>query len=277
MPRPRTITTLSADEINQFTPFTHFAGAGSCDASTTKTWSCGAHCNANSGFIPTASGGNGATVQFWYVGFDPNSNAVIVGHQGTDPEKIIPLLNDAFILKGKLNSKLFPGVPTGVKVHDGFKEAHADSAADVLAAVNKTMAAHSTNKITVVGWSLGAAISLLDGVHLHLTLPQADVSVIGYGMPRVGNADWANYVDSIMPGKITRITHQDDPVPTLPFRFLGYHHVSGERHIKDDETWVLCSGQDNTDDQCSTGQVDTVFDYSVPDHTGPYNGIFLSC
>ncbi|KAH8833450.1 alpha/beta-hydrolase [Flagelloscypha sp. PMI_526] len=277
IPKPRTITALTAAQIEQYTPFTHFAGAGSCGPAATKSWTCGVHCSAHPGFVTTASGGDGVTVQFWYVGFDPALKAVIVGHQGTDPKKVVPLLNDAFIPKGALDSNLFPGVPKGVEVHDGFKEAHADSAADVLAAVKTTMSAHSTNKIVVAGWSLGAAISLLDGVHLHLTLPQADVSVYGYGMPRVGNADWANFVDKVMPGKVTRVTHQDDPVPILPGKFLGFHHVSGERHIKDDDSWVFCSGQDNSDDQCSTGQVGNVLQASVPDHFGPYNGIFLTC
>lgn len=30
-----------------------------------------ANCNANPGFRPTASGGDGAVTQFWYVGYDP--------------------------------------------------------------------------------------------------------------------------------------------------------------------------------------------------------------
>ena len=29
-----------------------------------------ANCNQNNGFKPIASGGNGATIQYWYVGYD---------------------------------------------------------------------------------------------------------------------------------------------------------------------------------------------------------------
>lgn len=29
-----------------------------------------ANCNANAGFVPIASGGDGVVTQFWYVGFD---------------------------------------------------------------------------------------------------------------------------------------------------------------------------------------------------------------
>lgn len=31
-----------------------------------------ANCDANPNFKPTASGGDGSDVQFWYVGFDPD-------------------------------------------------------------------------------------------------------------------------------------------------------------------------------------------------------------
>lgn len=65
-----------------------------------------ANCNANPGFKPVASGGNGNSIQYcktltsyiasltyaWviferagYVGYDPNLNTVVVSHQGTDP------------------------------------------------------------------------------------------------------------------------------------------------------------------------------------------------
>jgi hypothetical protein len=44
-----------------------------------KIWQCTvvtfeflANCDANPNFLPTASGGDGDDVQFWYVGFDPD-------------------------------------------------------------------------------------------------------------------------------------------------------------------------------------------------------------
>lgn len=73
-----------------------------------------------------------------------------------------------------------------------------------------------------------------------------------------------------------RITHDHDPVPTLPGRFLGFVHSSGETHIGPDGTWWACSGQDNTaNPQCSTGEVPYVWDGEVADHDGPYAGIML--
>jgi hypothetical protein len=47
-----------------------------------------ANCNANSGFEPVASGGDGDSIQYWFVGYDPALEEVIVSHQGTDPDDL---------------------------------------------------------------------------------------------------------------------------------------------------------------------------------------------
>lgn len=52
-----------------------------------------AKCNANPTFTPVAAGGNGASVQFWYVGYDANLASVIVGFQGTDADKMYVIGN----------------------------------------------------------------------------------------------------------------------------------------------------------------------------------------
>ena len=54
------------------------------------------------------------------------------------------------------------------------------------------MAANKVNKIFITGHSLGAAISTLQGAFLKEKLgAAADIKVRGYGLPRVGNLDWA--------------------------------------------------------------------------------------
>jgi hypothetical protein len=47
-----------------------------------------ANCEANPYFIPIAAGGDGAVVQYWYVGWDPVLQTIIVSHQGTDTSKM---------------------------------------------------------------------------------------------------------------------------------------------------------------------------------------------
>ena len=58
------ITPIASTQVNAYTPYTYYASAGYCNPSVTKTWTCGADCNANPGFQPIASGGDGSSTQF---------------------------------------------------------------------------------------------------------------------------------------------------------------------------------------------------------------------
>jgi hypothetical protein len=103
--------------------------------------------------------------------------------------------------------------------------------------------AQNTSSVTVVGHSLGAALALLDGLSLRLRLDSSvNVRVIGYGMPRVGDQDFADLVDTRLDGQVTHVNNQEDPVPIIPGKFLGFHHVLGEIHINDSGDWKKCPG-----------------------------------
>ncbi|KAF9073600.1 lipase [Rhodocollybia butyracea] len=269
------ITTLSANQINEFTPYSFFASAGYCSPSTTISWTCGAICKANQGFVPVAAGGDGTDTQFYFVGYDPFLNKVIVSHQGTDPTQIENALTDLNFFLTPINSSLFTGVGPIVQVHSGFAAEQALTAPTILAAVKKTMAMFGTGSVTTTGHSLGAALSLLDALYLRLQLPTASVSFIGYGLPRVGNPDFADLIDSFLAGSVTHINNKEDPIPILPGEFLGFAHPSGENHIMDNNAWVACPGQDNPSTECSTGAVPTIFSGNISDHIGPYNGVTM--
>ncbi|KAG6819832.1 hypothetical protein H0H93_008089 [Arthromyces matolae] len=150
-----TFSTLSAPEISGFRPFTNYASTAYCDASQTRNWTCGANCDANPTFQPIASGGDGDNVQFWFVGVDPTLQTVVVAHQGTDPTLLMPLLTDADFFLGDLDPNLFPGVDSSIQVHDGFRDAHAETSGDVLSAVQTALSQSGLNNVTVVGHSLG--------------------------------------------------------------------------------------------------------------------------
>lgn len=61
---PVAITAISNSQVDSYTPFTHYAAAGYCNPSVTEAWTCGANCDANPGFKPIASGGDGSSTQF---------------------------------------------------------------------------------------------------------------------------------------------------------------------------------------------------------------------
>jgi hypothetical protein len=213
------ITAVSAADTAAFKPFTFYASAAYCQPTDTLAWSCGANCDANPDFQPITSGGDGVASQFCelvqsmlfalsltylvYVGYDPDLDTVVVGHQGTNPEKMyailpfglslplkhtrsIPLVEDSDFFLDSLDPDLFPGIASSVQVHNGFRDSQARSAPAVLAAVQSALAQTGTTSVTVVGHSLGAAIALIDSLYLSLQLgTSVNVRTIGYGMPRV--------------------------------------------------------------------------------------------
>jgi hypothetical protein len=159
--------------------------------------------------------------------------------------------------------------------HDDFR-----TAPTILAAVQALLTQHSASSVVLTGHSLGAALALLDSVYLPLHLPPGtSVRTIGYGMPRVGNRAFADYVDALNSngGSLTRVNNKEDPIPIVPGRLLGFVHPSGEVHIQDEgEQWVPCPGHDNTSPLCSVGDVPNVLEGNILDHIGPYDdGAFM--
>ena len=90
------------------------------------------------------------------------------------------------------------------------------SAESVLAAVQTALQQSGLTKVTLVGHSLGAALSLLDSVYLPLHLPGVTFKTFGYGMPRVGNKAFADYVDSHL--NLAHVNNKSVIHQPLPFR-----------------------------------------------------------
>ena len=173
-------------------------------------------------------------------------------------------LRDLDIILKSLDSSLFPGVPSNVRAHKGFageqaryvtssfsliRMPHPDKimcslALTILSLVQYTLSAHNASNITTVGHSLGAAVALLDALYFRIQFNSSvNVRMVGYGMPRVGNRPFANWVDSHLGSQVTHINNLKDPIPILPPRFLDFHHPSGEVHITDSGTWESCPGE----------------------------------
>jgi hypothetical protein len=102
--------------------------------------------------------------------------------------------------------------------------------------------------------------------------------MVGYGMPRVGNPAFADYVDAMhrsdsVKVTVTHINNKKDPIPILPGRFMGFAHPAGEVHIPHDSgsAWVACSGQDNPSLLCTVGGVPNVVQSNILDHLGSYD------
>ncbi|TRM58502.1 Alpha/Beta hydrolase protein [Schizophyllum amplum] len=271
----RDVTTLTADAIAGFAPYTEFAAAAYCPQGI-ETWQCGDSCTANGDFELYGYGGDGGDVQYYYLGYSPSLQTIIVAHQGTDPTELESVLTDVDFPQDSLDATLFPGAPTDALVHGGFRDAQADTADIVLAGVRALMASSGTSSVTAVGHSLGGAIAEMDAVFLKLNIPEAVVNAVTFGKPRVGNPAWAELVDASV-DSFRRVNNMDDLVPILPGRGLGFAHPEGEVHIVQEGEWVACPGNDDADDEeCTIQTVPNIFEGNVLDHLGPYAGIYIS-
>ncbi|KAF8894959.1 alpha/beta-hydrolase [Gymnopilus junonius] len=270
----RSVSSLSATDLASLAPFTQFARAAYCPTSLLKNWNCGQACQANSDFQPTLVDGDGNAVQIFFVGFSPSQNSIIVAHEGTDPTQFLSDLTDINIAMDTLDSTLFPGVSSSVQVHQGFRNEHALTATTILNEVKRLISVKNTNKVTIVGHSLGGALSELDSLFLTLNLPSStSISAVTYGTPRVGNPAFAQLIDQEVPN-FRRINNEQDIIPIVPGRFLGFQHPHGEVHIISPGNAVACSGDDDaTDSQCTIESVPNIFEGNILNHLGPYQGI----
>ncbi|KIM40235.1 hypothetical protein M413DRAFT_19420 [Hebeloma cylindrosporum] len=272
----RSVTPLSASDLASLAPFTQFSRAAYCPTNKLRSWSCGQACTANSDFQPTLVGGDGNAVQTFFIGFSPSQNSVIVAHQGTDPTQLLSDLTDIDILMVNLDPKLFPGVSSSVHVHQGFRNEHAVTAPTILKEVKRLMLLKNTKKVALTGHSLGGALAELDSLFLTLNLPSStSIKVVTYGVPRVGNASFAQLIDAKVPN-FRRINNKDDIVPILPGRFLGFSHPHGEVHMLSPGNAVSCPGDDDaTDARCEIKSVPNILEGNILDHLGPYEGISI--
>nr|GAT50380.1 predicted protein [Mycena chlorophos] len=246
-----------------------FARAAYCSPESVTAWNCGLPCTQLAGVQFLQSGGNQGTVPFYYIAHDTVENTLVVSHEGTDPDNLLSLLNDAeFALTDVDAQRITLAAGQGAQVHDGFQDTFQRTADGILSGVQAALGNDSSiSQVLVTGHSLGAALATMTAAMLRSNLPSnIDITTTTFGLPRGGNQAWADFLDSQSP--VTFVTNQNDPVPIVPPLAFGYKHSSGEVHITDPTTpaIVSCPGQDNSN--CITGN--SLLDASVANHLGPY-------
>ncbi|KAJ7828307.1 alpha/beta-hydrolase, partial [Mycena leptocephala] len=245
-----------------------------CSSASITTWTCGAPCDALKNITFLQSGGGASYPCLPSSGNLYSQDGRVVAHDGIDAKNILSILNDAQFGLVPLNVLRFPEtagnespLPQNITVHDGFQQTFERTADSLLAGVMDGLKSTGVKKIVVTGHSLGAALATMTAVMIKDAVdPSVDVSMTGFGLPRGGTRGG---LTSSFAGALTFVSNQNDPVPTVPPKFLGLQHSSGEIHIVDDSqtNLVACPGQDNAN--CATGN--NVLAVSVQNHLGnPY-------
>lgn len=144
-----------------------------------------------------------------------DANDAFIVFRGTQSGNLLDFLTDA-----KAVLRRWPHGEGAV--HLGFLQAFQSVAGGLL----EWRAGCTAQRVWITGHSLGAALATL----LAARLP-AD-SLVTFGAPRVGDADFAGGFDvNVLAGHVARYVDCCDVVTTQPLNLMGYAHLGGERYI----------------------------------------------
>ncbi|KAF7729622.1 hypothetical protein EC973_003995 [Apophysomyces ossiformis] len=153
----------------------------------------------------------------------------------------------------------------GAKVDNGFYDSYKEAATTIVPTMQDQITKYPDYQIISGGHSLGGAQSLLAALDLFQRdnrFTAKNMKVMTAGCPRVGNPEFAYYVDSTGI-QFTRIINERDVVPHLPPEALGFLHPGVENWIYKEPSDVRICESDLESKQCSDSLAPW---YSLPDH-----------
>jgi triacylglycerol lipase len=151
--------------------------------------------------------------------------AIVVAFRGTDPNLLHNWITD-------FSAAFVPG-PVGY-VHAGFSAALACVWPDVLQEVDGRQEGRG-QALWVTGHSLGGGLANLAVADLRLSGNRPVNGLYTFGCPRVGDAAFQQAFDQNFRGSAFRFVNQNDPVPRLPTRSMGYVHAGTLLHFDADQ------------------------------------------
>lgn len=113
-----------------------------------------------------------------------------------------------------------------IKVHKGFYKSYQL----VREAIHEYVEENGVKSVIVMGQSHGAAVATLMALDVQYNFPKTVVGCMTTGSPRVGNKSFVESYNKRVPNTL-RFRIGNDPVTTLPFKFMGFSHVSSEIRI----------------------------------------------
>ncbi|KAI8897182.1 Alpha/Beta hydrolase protein [Globomyces pollinis-pini] len=253
----QTKATISTNAQDNFPLFMQYSGAAYCDklfSSSAPAFNCGARCGGDaSGTILTRSINNKETEGAGFVGYNTNLNLIIVSVRGSANAKNwannIQLWTSTVDDWGKVTPALLEennrDFPSDAKVHAGFEKTYLSIRTDLQRAVQSLSVKYPTYKIVFTGHSLGGALATMAAADFveNFGGSFADrISLYTYGQPRVGNREWANYIQSTpFASRMYRIQRRGDLVVQIPYQWMGFYH-SGSQYtlLEDNKTIRVC-------------------------------------
>lgn len=155
--------------------------------------------------------------QLGFTGYLPQLNAIVISFRGTaSADNVGTDLNGI-----QVAPKGYPNC-VSCKVHDGFLDAYKSVRPFVTSNLQNLMNLHKKASVYITGHSLGGAVAVLAAVDLNqMGIPIQ--AIYTFGQPRVGNSNFADYLNSKFP-QLHRVIDNSDPIPHNPPSSLGYVH-----------------------------------------------------
>ena len=183
-----------------------------------------------------------------FTAYYPAQNEILFVFRGTEMLSIQNWIDDLDFF-----SIDYPGC-SGCTVHQGFYNTYLEIKDIIISSAKSLYAKHSNARKIVTGHSLGGALAVHASIDIVNAFGPID-EFYTYGQPRVGNEQFAQYVNVMVPGDFnSRVTHNRDPVPHLPLINMGFFHIDTEVFYNVDGSFSICKvGEDQS---CSDNQLD---------------------
>ena len=160
-------------------------------------------------------------------------DAIIIAFAGTDP--LIPAnwITDFDIgLRFRFNERVTPPA-----LHSGFEKAYKSVAGKIA----EGLAKRSKPPVLVTGHSMGGALAVIAADDFLAEKKLRPTAVYGFGIPRVGDEDFAKRYNDTLGNTTYRLVHGDDIVATVPPSRFGFRHVG--RLIRCDRAGHFAPGE----------------------------------
>lgn len=162
------------------------------------------------------------------VSWDADTETAYVAWEGTDSTQ--DWLTDLLVVQSSDFRPTGLDMFEGVEVHRGFTNQFnsltdgAEGAdTNITAVILEMSGGRQPRRLVAAGHSLGSALASLTGVWASALWPNASVTVVGTGTPKVGNEHWVREFRAVV-GRAYRFVYEIDQVPSLP-PLDSYHQV----------------------------------------------------
>jgi len=91
-------------------------------------------------------------------------------------------------------------------------------------------------EVAVTGHSLGSGQSVFAALDIQAL--GYNVNFYSYGCPRPGDYNFASFFNSFVTSTNLRAVFMDDPVPTVPYHWMGFEHVGTEIHFLECSNYI---------------------------------------